>query len=672
MRNQSKDEKIKKFTSKMQASLLLVFCVVIVAFVVLIGRLIFLNNKDGDKYAKRVLSQQTYVSNVIPYKRGDIVDRKGTVLARSEKVYNLVLDPKLILEKVKDDQIYKQIYKDPTIEALVNCFGADKEEINEILTKKKDKRYYVLEKELSYKKVDSFNAYVKKLKEDEDGVGNNIKGIWFEEEYVRKYPLDTVASDIIGFTSKGNVGNWGIEEYYNAELNGSNGREYGYFDGELNLERTVKPAQNGNTIISTIDANVQEIIEEEIKKYNKDIGSKNTAVMVMNPQNGEILAMASYPSYDLNNPRDLEPFYSKSEIAAMNSEETLTALNEIWRNYSISDTYEPGSTFKPFTMAASFEEAKLNGNETYFCDGYEEVLGSKIRCSKRTGHGNITLEEAMMYSCNDALMQIAKKTGKNTFSIYQDNFGFGGKTGIDLPGEADGLVFTKDQLNPIELATSSFGQGPTVTMVQMVSAFSSVINGGAYYQPHVVKQIQNDKGATVRNIEETLVKETVSKKTSDTLKEYMYQTVEEGTAKGAQVPGYAIGGKTGTAEKIPRGNGNYLVSFLGFAPAENPTMVIYVIVDEPNVEIQADSSIATKMASRIMKQILPFLNIYPIQEAGDDKTTEDNKKNITTEEITQDDNKKNNESIEESTVENSVNNDENSTQDTSNEETTQD
>lgn len=630
-----KEKKIRKFTSKMQASVLLVFCVVIVIFVVLIGRLIYLTNKDGDRYAKRVLSQQTYVSNVVPFKRGDIIDRKGTVLARSEKVYNLVLDPKQILEKVKVEEEEVQKYKEPTIQALVECFDANREEIIDLLNEKKEKRYYILQKELSYEKVDFYNEYVNKLKEDKDGVGNNIKGIWFEEEYVRRYPLNTVASDIIGFTSKGNVGNWGIEEYYNEELNGSNGREYGYFDSQLKLERTVKPAKNGNTIVSTIDANVQDMIEKEIKKYNKDVGSKNTAVLVMNPQNGEILAMASNPSYDLNNPRDLDKFYSKSEIADMNEEEKLKALNEIWRNFTISDAYEPGSTFKPFTMAGSFEEAVLNGSETYYCDGHEEVLGVTINCSKRTGHGQITLEEAMMFSCNDALMQIAKKAGKNTFSRYQEIFGFGKKTGIDLPGETTGLIFSKEKLNPIELATSSFGQGEAVTMVQMASAFSSLINGGSYYQPHVVKQIQNESGAIVNNIEGTLVKETISKKTSDILKEYMYQTVENGTAKGAQVSGYEIGGKTGTAETIPRGNDKYLVSFLGFAPVENPTMVIYVIVEEPNVEFQADSSIATKMASRIMEKILPFLNIYPTKEKSEEDNNVESHENVVEEETTE-------------------------------------
>ena len=611
MNKRAKEKRKKKFSPKMQASLLLVFCVFVIIFMILIGRIIYLTNKDGDKYAKKVLAQQTYISNVVPYKRGDIVDRKGTVLARSEKVYNLVIDPKQILEKVEIKEKKVQKYKEPTVNALIECFDLEKEEIDEILKNNKGKRYYILQKELSHKKVDAYEHYVEKLKNQKDkngkvlkdGSGYNIKGIYFEEDYVRRYPLKSVGSHVVGFSSKDNVGTGGIEEYYSDELNGSNGREYGYFNSELKLERTVKPAKNGHRI--------QELVEKEIENVNKDVGSKNTAVMITDPRNGEILAMASYPSFDLNNPRDLEPFYTKKEIKAMDEEERLNALYDIWSNFGTSYMYEPGSTFKPMTYAGSFEDGYLHGNETYYCDGYEEVLGQRIACSKTAGHGNITLKEAMMYSCNDALMQIAKKTGKNTFSKYQDIFGFGKKTGIDLPAEAEGIVFTKDKLNPIELATSSFGQGEMVTMVQMVSAFSSIINGGSYYQPHIVKQIQNEKGGIIKDIPGTLVKKTVSKKTSDELKEYLYATVEKGTAKAAQVSGYSIGGKTGTAETLPRGNRKYLVSFLGFAPVEDPSMVIYVIVEEPNVAMQADSSIATKLASRIMKKTLPFLEIYP-------------------------------------------------------------
>ena len=333
--------KIKKFTIKMQAKLLLVFCIVIIAIVGLIGRLIYLNRTDGEKYKKRVLSQQTYSSSVIPYQRGDIVDRKGTILATSQKVYHVILDVKKMLSN--------EDYLTPTIEAITKSFpDVSKSDINEIIESKPNSQYTKLLKGISYDEVQVFKELAKEDK--------NIQGIWFEEDYDRVYPYKTLGSSIIGFTISGNVGNWGLEQYYNDELNGTNGREYGYIDEELKLERTVKPAVNGNTIVSTIDANVQGIVQNHIKSFNEEYGSKNIGVIAMNPNNGEILAMASNNEYDLNNPTDLTYAYTKKEIKAMTEDEKQDALYQMWRNFAISDTFEPGSTFKPFTIAAALDE----------------------------------------------------------------------------------------------------------------------------------------------------------------------------------------------------------------------------------------------------------------------------------------------------------------------------
>ncbi len=610
-----KTNKIKKFNSKMQANLLLVFCVVILLFSGLIGRILFLNYKDGDEYSKRVLSQQTYVSNAIPYKRGDIVDRNMTVMAKSVKVYNLILDPKLILQKDK--------FRNPTITALTKCFDLSKSDIDTILEKKSTMQYVVVLKELDFKQVSQFQ---KLQKADKKGY---IKGVWFEEEYVRRYPMKTVACDVLGFTTKGNVGNWGIEQFYNEDLNGANGREYGYFDSDLKLERTVKPAVNGNTIVSTIDANVQKIVEKKIADFEEEMGAKNVAVLVMNPNNGEIYAMASNPVYDLNNPTDLTPFYTKEEIDKMSEKDTTDAWNAIWRNFTISDTFEPGSTFKPVTVSAALDEAKVTNNSSYVCDGSQNVSGVDIGCSHT--HGTISLGEAISLSCNDALMQIGAKIGYSFFLKYQTDLGFGGKTGIDLPGESTGITFNKDTLGPVELATSTFGQGENVTMIQLASAFSAIINGGNYYQPHVVKQILNDNGATVKTMEGNLVKKVVTSHTSDLLRKYMEQTVLNGTGTSAKVDGYSIGGKTGTAEKDGRDKTNYLVSFIGFTPVEKPEVVVYVVIDEPNVANQAQSSIPSKLTGEIMKEILPFLGVYP-SEVDIDETnqTDTNKEEDTT------------------------------------------
>lgn len=586
------------FTSRMQARLLLVFCVVIMVFTIIIARIVYINMTDGDRYKKRVLSRQSYVNAITPFRRGEIKDRNGTSLARSELKYKLILDPNMLLlqkDKGKD-------YIEPTMKALKEYFKYDNDSFMSVLKEKADSQYVILLKGLDYNLVKEFKEFTIENK--------NIKGIWFEEEYVRTYPYSNLAPDLIGFVTSDNVGFWGLEEYYNRELNGINGREYGYYDSNLNIERIVKPAENGDTIITTIDINIQNIVQKHIKEFNDEYGSKNIGIAIMNPNTGEIIAMASNEEYDLNNPRDLSGFYSEQELELMSEDEKMENLNTIWGNYVISDGYEPGSTFKPFTVAAALEENVINNTSTFNCSGSENVGGVKIRCTKV--HGNLSLEGVIMFSCNSALMQIAEREGKDMFYEYQKRFLFGDKTGVDLPGEGTGILVSKENLNATELATSSFGQSLNVTMIQMLSAYSSIINGGNYYQPHLVKEIVNDKGAIVKSINKTIVKKTVSENTSDLMKQYLLSAVEGGTAKGAKVEGYMIGGKTGTAQKFPRDAKTYVLSFIGGAPALNPEMVIYVVIDDAqNVDRKDDSSLATKLASRVMKEVLPALGIYP-------------------------------------------------------------
>ena len=463
MARERKSKTRKVFTYKMQGKLMFVFLVLVAAMIGLIGRLIQINHIDGERYEKRVLSQQTYTSTAIPFQRGSILDRNGTVLADSEKVYNVILD---VHNMLGDDD-----YLEPTKNAIIQCFSdITPEDIDELVQDKPDSRYTRLKKGISYDDMMKFK--------DLQDTDSNIQGVWFEDDYVRNYPYKTLASDVIGFTTSGNVGNWGLEQYYNDELNGTNGIEFGYIDSDLKLDESVKPAINGNTIVSTIDANVQEIVQNHIKDFNSEFGSKNIGVIIMNPNNGEIIAMASNEEYDLNNPTDLTNFYSKEEIDAMSEDEKLDALNGIWRNFTISDAYEPGSTFKPFTVSAGLEENIIHPDDTFFCDGFQDVAGTIIKCSKRSGHGTITLTQALMFSCNDALMQIGDKEGKTLFYDYQKFFGFGSKTGIDLPGEASGILFENGNMGPVDLAISSFGQGFNTTMVQMAAGFSSLVNGG--------------------------------------------------------------------------------------------------------------------------------------------------------------------------------------------------
>lgn len=598
-------QKSKIATRRMLGRILIVFGVLLLATIILIGRIVYLNKTKGNTYEKKVLSQQSYSSNEISYKRGDITDRNGNKLASSRKVYDLVLDPMLILSDEK--------YTNATKKALMDVFSIKEEKLNKILEKQSQTQYYVMKKYkgLAKSKVKEFKALEEKDK--------NIKGVTFDERYERTYPYATVASKIIGFCSGENKGIWGIENQYEQELSGTNGRKYGYFDSNLNLVENVKEPTNGNNVVSTIDVNVQGVLERHMNSFQKKTGSKNMGCIIMNPQNGEIYAMSSYPEYDLNNPRDLSVLYSKEKIQQMSDKKKSQELNKIWRNFCISDAYEPGSTFKPMTVAACLDEGVTNGNRYYTCDGYEKVKGTRIKCVaySRGGHGSINICQSLMESCNDVLMQLGADLGKTKFLDYVYDFGFGRKTGIDLPGEATGGVFTKDTMHSVELATSSFGQGQTVTMIQLASAFSATINGGNYYEPHVVKETRTENGAVVSSKDDSLVRKVITENTSKKIRSYLYKTVEKGTANPAKVSGYKVGGKTGTAEKHPTGRGNYLVSFVGFTPVDKPEVVIYVVIDEPHVSDQAHSTYATEFSSKVMKEVLPLLGIY--QDAGTKK-----------------------------------------------------
>lgn len=593
----------------MQKKLVMLFAGIILAFVVLVGRITYINASNGDKYSKVVLDQQQYGSMIIPFKRGDIVDRNGTKLATSKRVYNVILDVKVMLSDEK--------YVDPTIEVLEDCFDIEEDVVRDLIKESPGSRYSILKRGVEYAKAKEFEEIDRDNQKYPD-----VKGIWLEEYYVRSYPYQTLASDVIGFTVDGNVGSNGIEAAYNDVLNGTDGREYGYQEEKAVQEKTVKEPENGKTIVSTIDLQVQSIVEKHILAFNEEhrdearpgVGSKNTAVIVMNPQNGEILAEASYPNYDLNNPRDLSAYYSEEEIDNMADQDRLDALNSLWNNFCVSDVYEPGSTFKPFTMAAGLELGKVSVNDSFTCGGVLRVGDHDIHCSNKSGHGSQTLKRSLENSCNVAFMEMGEMIGKDDFTKYQHLFGFGESTGIDLPGEGAGLLYTAEKMDAASLATNAFGQNFNVTMTQLAAGFCSLINGGDYYEPHVVKQIQDENGNVTENKDPVLMRRTVSKETSEILKDYMYGVVEEGTGKAAAVEGYAVGGKTGTAEKQPRNKQNYLVSFIGYAPQENPQAVVYVVIDEPNSAVQANSGYATRLASAIMEEIFPYLGVEKVAE----------------------------------------------------------
>ena len=619
----------------MQKKLLCLYALIILAFILLSVRLTWIVKADGAAYEKQVLSQQKYDSITLPFRRGDIVDAKGTKLAVSEKVYNLVIDARVMLDR--------EDYLEPTMEALAANFpDLDMTAVRQYVTSHPESSWYVPLRRMTYDQISGFQAAALE--------NSKIRGVWFEEEYKRVYPNGSLAADVIGFSRADNEGQYGLEEYYNDVLNGTTGREYGYLNDDANLERTIKPAVDGNTIHSTIDANIQGIVEKYLKQFNEEHkdavhpgnGAENVGCIIMEVNTGNILAMASYPTYDLNDTRNTDAllgsrkiemvtnangyqvltktdtYFAQEDIDALTDEQLLDNLNYLWKNYCISTTYEPGSTAKPFTVAAALESGAITGNEHYQCNGSLEVGGHTIKCHsyRSGGEGDVSVQDSIAWSCNVALMKIAATMGKEEFAKFQQIFNFGLKTNVDLAGEARtaSLLFPVDQMGSADLATNSFGQNFNVTMIQVASAFCSIINGGNYYQPHVVKKITDENGNVIQEDNGTLFKKTVSSSTSELLKQYLYATVSDGTGKYAKVPGYSMGGKTGTAQKLPRGQGNYLVSFIGFAPVDNPQLLVYVVVDEPNAEEEFHSTFAQEIAKGIFEETLPYLNIYPDED----------------------------------------------------------
>ncbi len=633
----------KRFGSRMQKKLVVLYVLVLLAFAGLSFQLIRIARDKEDEYTRQILSQRQYDSTTIPFRRGDIVDARGTQLAVSENVYNVILDIKVIREKEK---LENKDYMEPTLQALGQHFDLDMTAVRSYVDSHEKSAYYVLAKRLPYEQISEFQAAM-------DAKDSMIRGVWFEKEYRRYYPLGSLACDVIGFTSSDNVGAYGLEAYYNEELNGTTGREFGYLNDDSTLERTIKPAEDGYTIHSTIDANIQAIVEKYLKQFDEEHrdtartgnGAENTGCIIMEVNTGEILAMASYPDYDLNNTRNTDAligsvmvdekgnkttqYVTSESIAQMDDTTLYMNLNYLWKNFCISDTYEPGSTFKPFTTAMGLETGALTGNEVYECNGFLESGGYKIHCHNTWGDGTVGVEDAIAWSCNVALMYEAQTIGVSRFAQFQQAFNFGLRTNIDLEGETRtaSLVLDGDHMTQTDLYTYSFGQGFNVTMIEMITGFCSLINGGYYYEPHMVNRITNANGATVENIEPRVLRQTISESTSERIRQYceavvMRENDNRITGRTARPAGYAIGGKTGTAQTFDRETGKrskteYVVSFIGYAPADDPQIAIYVVVDRANAASQDDAKYATGIVRNVLTEVLPYLNIYMTEELSE-------------------------------------------------------
>ena len=628
------ESKKRKLTKKMKRKLAGVFGVTLLAFAGLLVGITVINAREGNRYARQVLSQsqQQYTNTTIPFRRGTITDRNGTVLANSVKVYNLILDCQAVN--------YNEDYREPTIAALEEYFNIDRETIEGLLDNEEtsSSQYQILETEVSMDDKNAFEA-ANELPEDEEERAalseeertrrSNVQGIYFEDDYERVYPLEDLACDVIGFTDAGNTADWGLEGYYNSTLNGTNGRKFGYLSEDTDQAQTIVEAVDGKNLTTTLDATIQGIAEKYIEALNTALsagpnnvegeqkkGAENIGVIIEDPDTGEILAMASSGSYDLNNPRDLSGIYTEEKIEEMNDEETKNALFSMWNNFCITEDYEPGSVVKPIVVASALESGAVTENDTFYCDSGQQIGEDFVRCAVYpNAHGVETLGEVIQNSCNDGMMAIGRKMGAAEFLKYQSKFNFGTRTGIDLPGEGTGILFSEENMNEMELATSAFGQGFTCTMIQEISAMAAAINGGTYYQPHLVKSVTDQDGKVLENITPTVMKEPISEEISAAVREYMGMSVESGTSQSAKVQGYSMGGKTGTAEKLADDTkDNYLVSFIGFAPLDDPEVLIYVVVDTPNVDSQASSTYAQYLAQAILSEVLPYMNIPQDEE----------------------------------------------------------
>lgn len=619
----------------MQIKLLAVFAFILLFLILILIRIVYINVHSGKRYAKQVLSQENYDSRTLYSRRGEIQDTNGRLLAYSEKVYNVVLDCRAVNEEVNGEQIYIE----PTIDALTAVFeDLDAGAVRDVIVSEKtrDSQYQVLLEKVSEDQKDAYEEYVsldkdREISDEQRKSLQNVVGVWFEEEFVRRYPLDRLASNVLGFSNEIGDGIAGLESYYDAQLKGTNGRVFGYLNENQEYEKKTIPPQNGYTLQTTLDVNIQQIVEKYIAEFDEAYGTdkdngtakhgaKNIGVIIMNPNTGGIWSMATNSGYDLNNPQDLSDWYTQSEIKAMTDEEYVEALNGMWKNFCVSDGIEPGSTFKPVTISAALECGAVTEYSSFTCDSGEQVTDTYIRCDAwPNAHGDESLGDVLKNSCNDGLMAVGRAMGVSRFIEYQTLFNFGKLTGIDLPNEAAGAVYTEETMNEVELATCTFGQGLTCTMVQQAAAFASVINGGYYYQPHLVDKIYNEDGKLIRDSSNLLLKQTISDNVSEIMRGYLETAVKEGTGRKAQVPGYRIGGKTGTAEKIDpetgqRAQGKYLVSFIGAAPINDPEVIIYVVVDEPNVDNQANSTYAQEIYQKIATEVLPYLGIYPTED----------------------------------------------------------
>ena len=575
------------FTSSHRKRLLIVVIAFFTLLTIITVKLVSIMTMQADDYGYRARAVQERERS-IKAKRGSIYDRNGVVLAGNQAVCSISV-------------IYNQI-EDPetVIRVLSEKLELPEEDVRRRVEKRsvREKIKSNVDKELA----DEIRAM-------------NLAGVMIDEDYKRYYPYSTLASHVLGFTGSDNQGIVGLEVYYDDLLMGENGSintvtNARGIEVENMAERRVEGTA-GQNLVTSIDINIQQYITQKALEVLEKKQAKRVCIIVMNPQNGEIYALADVPEYNLN-----EPF-------TLNYETDVTVTqdmwNQMWRNYCISDTYEPGSTFKIVTATTAFEQGVLRVEDQFYCPGYLIVEDRRIRCHKVAGHGAETFREGIMNSCNPVFMQVGERIGVDGFYDGLRKLGLFEQTGVDLPGEANSIFHKQEKVGPVELATMSFGQSFQITPLQLMRAASAVVNGGNLVTPHFGVYTTDENN----NVTEVLKYETktgaVSTATSETMKGLLEAVVAEGTGHRAYIAGYSIGGKTATSEKLPRSENRYISSFLGFSPADNPQVMTLILIDEPQ-GIYYGGTIAAPVVGEIYDNILPYLGIYKDENAEEETT----------------------------------------------------
>lgn len=618
--NQKSNNILTKISKRKQAllkplsykRLLIALCVILIVFLLLILRIGYFQFIKGGGL-KELASRQQTTNRIISPNRGIIYDSNGKILAQSASVDTVTINPSRIKNNIKNTENKKQKeeeekkLQEKLAKAFSEIFELDYDEVIKKVTSTSSLETIV--KKVEQDKIDKLKSW---MEDNEVTTGINI-----DADYKRYYPYGNLASNLIGFCNTDNVGQEGLELKWDNILSGTPGKivtiESATFSLIPDKNENYVPAQNGSNITLTIDANIQSICEKYLKQACIENNCKNGgSIIVMRPSNGDILAMATYPNFDLNNPRTM-PEGLVSNWDSLNSSDQLNSLYKLWRNKCVSDTYEPGSTFKVITAAVGLEEDIVQSDiqNSFNCVGYEMINGQKINCWTSGSHGSQTLRKALMNSCNPALMQLGKKIGSTTLYKYYNAFGLFNKTNIDTASEANSYFWNLNDVGNMELATMSFGQRFRVTPIQLITAISSIANNGTLVKPRIVKQIENTDTGAITTVEPVNVREVISKETSNKLMNILESVVTDGTGRYGAVKGYSVAGKTGTSEPdYSNPESGYVASYVGISPVENPEVVILVtLYHPPKSGSHQGGQIAGPVVSQILTEVLPYLGV---------------------------------------------------------------